>query len=79
MRSEQGLDEIHVGALLMDKRSGRTGIVVNDEGQSIQLQPPAGGNGWEASPEDLRPADARERLQAKVAVINARARRRRIL
>ncbi|MFD7261327.1 hypothetical protein [Streptomyces sp. NPDC059874] len=79
MSSEQETVEIHIGVLLTDRSTGRTGFVVNDEGQSVQLRPPAGGEGWEASADDLRPADARERLHAKVAVVNARARRRRVL
>ncbi|MFJ9643238.1 hypothetical protein [Streptomyces sp. NPDC101206] len=76
MSGEQKVVEIHIGALLIDKRTGQTGFVVNEEGESIQLRPPAGGEGWEASAEDLRPADARERLHAKVAIANAHAQRR---
>ncbi|WST44161.1 hypothetical protein OG592_07980 [Streptomyces avidinii] len=64
------------GLLLVDTRTDRIGVVMGTEGPYVQLRPPAGGIEWDVPPDDLRPADAKDQLRAKVAIINARARRR---
>ncbi|MFF2041315.1 hypothetical protein ACFVVX_12865 [Kitasatospora sp. NPDC058170] len=45
-----------VGELVLDRRTGRTGIYMDTIGGERYLRPPAGGCEWTARPEHLGPA-----------------------
>ncbi|MDN3023605.1 hypothetical protein [Streptomyces sp. S.PB5] len=60
------------GALMVDTRDGRVGVVMGNEGPYVQLRPPQGGVEWDVPPDLLREPEPGEVLSAKVAVANAR-------
>lgn len=60
------------GALVVDRRSGKVGVVMGHVGPYVQLRPPRGGLEWDVPPEDVRPPTPTEELSAKVAVANRR-------
>lgn len=60
------------GALVVDRRSGKVGVVRGKVGPYLQLRPPHGGREWDVPPEDVRPPTPTEELSAKVAVANRR-------
>ncbi|MCF6522881.1 hypothetical protein HOY81_07210 [Streptomyces sp. JJ36] len=59
------------GALVVDTRTGRVGVVMGAEGPYLQLRPPRGGREWDCPPGNVRLASPSERLSAKVAEANA--------
>ncbi|MEU6440209.1 hypothetical protein [Streptomyces sp. NPDC047046] len=61
-----------VGALVVDRRSGKVGVVMGHVGTYVQLRPPRGGREWDVPPADVRPPTPAEVLSAKVAVANRR-------
>jgi hypothetical protein len=61
-----------VGALVVDRRSGKVGVVMGHVGSYVQLRPPRGGREWDVPPQDLRAPTPAEELSAKVAVANRR-------
>ncbi|MZD04266.1 hypothetical protein GTW43_04100 [Streptomyces sp. SID5785] len=61
-----------IGALVVDTRTGRIGVVMGHEGPYAQLRPVSGGREWDAPPGSLREATAAEGMSAKVAVANGR-------
>ncbi|WP_307715738.1 hypothetical protein [Streptomyces sp. V4I23] len=61
-----------VGAVMVDRRNGRVGVVMGHVGPYVQLRPPHGGREWDVPPEDVRPTTPTEELSAKVAVANRR-------
>jgi hypothetical protein len=61
-----------VGALLVDGRNGRVGVVMGRVGTYVQLRPPRGGREWDVPPGELRLPTQTEELSAKVAVANRR-------
>ncbi|MET9592020.1 hypothetical protein ABZY45_13805 [Streptomyces sp. NPDC006516] len=60
------------GALVVDRRSGKVGVVMGHVGTYVQLRPPRGGQEWDVPPEDVRSPTPTEELSAKVAVANRR-------
>ncbi|MDH6630573.1 hypothetical protein M2271_008434 [Streptomyces sp. LBL] len=60
------------GALVVDRRSGKVGVVMGHVGTYVQLRPPCGGREWDVPPEDVRTPTPTEELSAKVAVANRR-------
>nr|WP_329452914.1 hypothetical protein [Streptomyces sp. NBC_01724] len=58
------------GALVVDRRSGKVGVVMGHVGPYVQLRPPGGGREWDAPPQEVRPPTSAEELSAKVAVAN---------
>ncbi|WP_327700474.1 hypothetical protein [Streptomyces sp. NBC_00459] len=64
-----------VATLLIDTEHGdRIGYVMGHEGPYVQLRPPGGGTEWDASPDRLRPADAKEALRARLTERNREGR-----
>lgn len=61
-----------VGAVAVDRRNGKVGVVMGHVGPYVQLRPPRGGREWDVPPEDVRPPTPAEELSAKVAVANRR-------
>lgn len=61
-----------VGAVAVDGRNGKVGVVMGHVGPYVQLRPPRGGREWDVPPEDVRPPTPDEELSAKVAVANRR-------
>lgn len=61
-----------VGELVYDTKRDRVGEVVDYQAGRALLRPSGGGIEWEANPNDLRPADAKERLRARVNEMNTR-------
>lgn len=61
-----------LGALVVDRRNGKVGVVMGHVGTYVQLRPPCGGREWDVPPEDVRPPTPGEELSAKVAVANRR-------
>ncbi|ELS53618.1 hypothetical protein STVIR_5369 [Streptomyces viridochromogenes Tue57] len=61
-----------VGAVMVDQRNGKVGVVMGHVGPYVQLRPPRGGREWDVPPEDVRPPTPTEELSAKVAVANRR-------
>lgn len=61
-----------VGAVMVDRRNGKVGVVMGHVGPYVQLRPPRGGREWDVPPEDVRPPTPAEVLSAKVAVANRR-------
>ncbi|MFE7705503.1 hypothetical protein ACFU6I_06795 [Streptomyces sp. NPDC057486] len=59
-----------VGALVVDERTDKTGVVMGHEGPYVQLRPPRGGTEWDAPPEALRQPTQAEELSAKVSLAN---------
>ncbi|MEU8964870.1 hypothetical protein AB0C89_24630 [Streptomyces sp. NPDC048491] len=60
------------GALVVDRRNGKVGVVMGCVGSCVQLRPPCGGLKWDVPPEDVRMPNPTEELSAKVAVANRR-------
>jgi hypothetical protein len=60
------------GALVVDRRSGKVGVVMGHVGPYVQLRPPRGDREWDVPPEDVRTPTPAEELSAKVAVANRR-------
>ncbi|WP_406373792.1 hypothetical protein [Streptomyces sp. NBC_01550] len=60
------------GALVVDRRSGKVGVVMGHVGPYVQLRPPGGGREWDVPPQEVRPPTSAEELSAKVAVANRR-------
>ncbi|WP_039986918.1 hypothetical protein [Streptomyces gancidicus] len=60
------------GALVVDRRNGKVGVVMGHVGPYMQLRPPRGGREWDVPPEDVRAPTPTEALSAKVAVANRR-------
>ncbi|WP_432091671.1 hypothetical protein [Streptomyces sp. NRRL F-5630] len=58
------------GALVVDRRNSKVGVVMGHVGPYVQLRPPRGGWEWDVPPEDVRPPTPTEELSAKVAVAN---------
>lgn len=64
-----------IGSLVVDtSRGGRVGEFRGAAGPYWWLRPMRGGREWEAEPQDVRPANAEERLRAMTARENARSR-----
>jgi hypothetical protein len=63
-----------VGALALDVKRDRVGVVMARQGGRVFLRPPQGGREWEALPEDVRPAQLLDELRARVAEVNAHGR-----
>ncbi|MFF5495987.1 hypothetical protein [Streptomyces aquilus] len=63
---------METGALMVDTRDGRVGVVMGTAGPYVQLRPPRGGVEWDVPPDLLREPEAGEVLSAKVAVANGR-------
>ncbi|MFI7366610.1 hypothetical protein ACIBO4_31130 [Streptomyces sp. NPDC050149] len=63
---------LDTGALVIDRRDGRAGVVIGHVGPYVQLRPPRGGQAWDVPPEDVRTPTPTEELSAKVAVANRR-------
>jgi hypothetical protein len=61
-----------VGELVYDTTQDRVGEVMDYQGGRAVLRPSGGGIEWEAAPQELRPADAYDRLRARVNELNAR-------
>ncbi|PWI20622.1 hypothetical protein DI272_23335 [Streptomyces sp. Act143] len=61
-----------IGALVVDTRDGRIGVVMGKEGPYVQLRPLQGGVEWDVPPDLLRASEPGEVLSAKVAVANGR-------
>ncbi|MEU0704523.1 hypothetical protein ABZ513_27405 [Streptomyces bacillaris] len=61
-----------IGALVVDGRNGKVGVVMGHVGPYVQLRPPRGGREWDVPPEDVRAPTPTEELSAKVAVANRR-------
>ena len=61
-----------VGALVVDRRNGKVGVVMGHVGPYVQLRPPCGGREWDVPPKDVRAPTPTEELSAKVAVANRR-------
>ncbi|MFI9646521.1 hypothetical protein ACIHAA_09540 [Streptomyces sp. NPDC052040] len=62
------------GALVYDPATGRIGAYQDRLGPHAMLRPVGGGREWQADPAVLRPATARERLDAGVTAANERTR-----
>ncbi|MEU9314368.1 hypothetical protein [Streptomyces sp. NPDC048295] len=60
------------GALVVDRRNDKVGVVMGQVGSYVQLRPPRGGREWDVPPEDVRPPTPTEELSVKVAVANRR-------
>jgi hypothetical protein len=60
------------GALVVDRRNGKVGVVMGHVGPYVQVRPPRGGREWDVPPEDVRLPTPTEELSAKVAVANRR-------
>ncbi|MEU0836821.1 hypothetical protein [Streptomyces sp. NPDC005969] len=60
------------GAVAVDRRNGKVGVVMGHVGPYVQLRPPRGGREWDVPSEDVRPPTPTEELSAKVAVANRR-------
>ncbi|MEU1118395.1 MULTISPECIES: hypothetical protein [unclassified Streptomyces] len=60
------------GALAVDRRNGKVGVVMGHVGTYVQLRPPRGGREWDVPPGDVRTPTSAEELSAKVAVANRR-------
>ena len=43
-----------VGAVVVDRRNGKVGVVMGHVGPYVQLRPPRGGREWDVPPEDVR-------------------------
>jgi hypothetical protein len=63
-----------VGDLVVDTARDKVGEVMDGSGSYVQLRPPGGGLEWDARPDDLRLADASDRLRVRVAEENHRSR-----
>ncbi|WP_043257627.1 hypothetical protein [Streptomyces sp. Tu6071] len=63
---------LDVGALVVDRRSGKLGVGMGHVGPYVQLRPPCGGREWDVPPEDVRTLTPTEELSAKVAVADRR-------
>lgn len=61
-----------VGTLMVDTRTGKTGIVTGHEGPYVQLRPSGGGTEWDVPPDVLRQPTQSEGMSSKVAVANRR-------
>ncbi|MFJ8565850.1 hypothetical protein [Streptomyces sp. NPDC093514] len=62
-----------IGTLVVDS-DDRIGLVKGHKGSLVQLEPPGGGAGWDATSQNVQPAGEGERLRARVAEANARTR-----
>ncbi|MEV6795404.1 hypothetical protein AB0M87_26205 [Streptomyces sp. NPDC051320] len=62
------------GAYVIDTRCGEIGEVVRRSDATLRLRPPAGGRGWDCPADAVRTATAREQLDARTALANARSR-----
>ncbi|MFE1878932.1 hypothetical protein [Streptomyces diastatochromogenes] len=60
-----------VGELVYDTKRDRVGEVVDYQAGRALLRPAGGGIEWAATPDELRPADANDRLRARVNEMNA--------
>ncbi|MGW1168481.1 hypothetical protein [Streptomyces sp. NPDC001153] len=61
-----------VGELAYDTNRNRVGEVMGNQAGRVLLRLFSGGIEWEANPDELRSADADERLRARVNEMNAR-------
>lgn len=61
-----------IGDLAKDTASGKVGIIMGEEAGRVQIRPPSGGREWDALPENVVPPSTREKLDARLAVENAR-------
>ncbi|GEC08429.1 hypothetical protein SSP24_60840 [Streptomyces spinoverrucosus] len=41
-----------VGAVVVDRRNGKVGVVMGHVGPHVQLRPPRGGREWDVPPEE---------------------------
>jgi hypothetical protein len=71
MSDEEALE---AGTLALDTKTDRVGRVMGRQGGRLYLRSVTGGREWEAEPEDVRSANAAEKLRARVAEVNALAR-----
>ncbi|KAF4406901.1 hypothetical protein [Streptomyces lycii] len=62
------------GTAVRDTARDRVGVVMDHEGQYLQLRPLLGGREWDADPAAVRPLTPEELLSARVAEVNARSR-----
>jgi hypothetical protein len=70
--SGQGACGPGVGELFYDLARDRVGEVVARQGRQAILRSSGGGPTWEADYDGLRPANAYDRLRARVNELNAR-------
>ncbi|WP_245252441.1 hypothetical protein [Streptomyces sp. KCTC 0041BP] len=62
--------EPEVGALVLDAKSDRIGLVMGHEGPYVQLRPVGGGTEWDADPGHVRLVTHTEALRARVSELN---------
>lgn len=60
------------GELVMDDALGRMGVVLRRGPRLIVLRALTGGDRWEAEPRAIRPLTPRERLSARITIVNGR-------
>jgi hypothetical protein len=72
--TDEGTPVYGIGAVIVDTRSGATGIVTDVRDGRLYLRPPGWGEEWEAMPAHVRAATGREQLSAGVAEQNLRSR-----
>lgn len=63
---------LDVGELVHDTTRDRVGEVQDYRAGRVVLRPSGGGPSWEATPGELQPANANDRLRARVNEMNAR-------
>ncbi|MEY9991631.1 hypothetical protein ABIE67_003663 [Streptomyces sp. V4I8] len=62
---------LDVGELVYDTTRDRVGEVKDCRAGVVVLRPSGGGPAWEATPGELQPANANDRLRARVNEMNA--------
>ncbi|MBB5933218.1 hypothetical protein [Streptomyces zagrosensis] len=60
------------GDLAIDEALGRMGVILQRGAGSVTLRALTGGARWDTAPANLRPLTSRERLSARIAVVNGR-------
>ncbi|WP_254394155.1 hypothetical protein [Streptomyces buecherae] len=60
------------GELAMDESSGRMGVVLRPGAGRVALRALTGGDRWEAAAAAVRLPTPRERLSARIAIVNGR-------
>lgn len=62
-----------VGTLVLDKKRGQVGMVMDCLAGRVFLRAPSGGREWEAAPADVQPAGPAEELRYRVKELNEHA------
>ncbi|WP_405729097.1 hypothetical protein OG885_09685 [Streptomyces sp. NBC_00028] len=62
-----------VGAVMVDRRNGRVGVVMGHVGPYVQLRPPHGGREWDVPPDDTRAPTPAETLGTKGSVAHRKS------